>query len=58
MEGYRAYVETEQYGRIAVPLCDECLPDDADIQGHISDDRHYGEQGVEQPSCHRCDEDL
>lgn len=55
MEGYRAYVETEQYGRIAVPLCEDCLPDDADIQGHISDDRHYGEEVV---TCHYCDEEL
>ena len=52
---YRAYIESEQWGRIAVPLCDECLPDGADIQGHISDDRHYDEEDVEQPTCYECD---
>ncbi len=54
MDAYRAYIETDEYGRIAVPLCGDCLPDDADIHGHISDDRHYGEEGVEQPTCYEC----
>lgn len=58
MKGYTAYVETEQYGRIVVPLCEKCLPENADIQGHISDDRHYGEEGVEKPSCYECNRHL
>lgn len=58
MSDYYAYHETEEYGRIVVPFCGECLPDDADIYGHVSDDRHYGEDGVEQPTCWECDKKL
>lgn len=56
MTGYRVYIETEEYGRVVVPLCEDCLPDDADIKGHISDDRHYGEGGAEQVSCRKCNQ--
>lgn len=57
-DAYRAYTETDEYGRIAAPLCGDCLPDDADILGHISDGRHYGEEGVEQPKCYTCEKEL
>jgi len=58
MTGYRARVETEKYGKVVVPICENCLPEGASIRGHISDDRHYEEGGVEQPSCYYCNKYL